>query len=257
MWSAAARPDVQGDGRRGGRVERLDPGPHGDPPAFSLAGGGPAARDPPRRRPGRTSGKGRFGQFRPGRIHRDQGRRGRAEIGQARADPERHLEQRRPRRPAARGWNGCAASRVKTTRATPKAAAERITAPTFSGSWNGTKRVQPCGHGCSSLHGGISGTRTSKSGACVPATSSALNSESARRIHGIVSPGGGGASGPVSQPRTCAGNRARTSSRIRDPGEDGLAVLADAGTAQDRLEPTVRRVGRAGDLADLAFEAGG
>ena len=168
--SPAARPDVEGD-RRGGRgVERLDAGRHGDPPPLALRGVGRAGPGPstPTTRPKRR-GNGASPSSGPAVASAISGTCRDVEVaGSTGPDSSGTWNRAGPAARLLLGWNGWAASRSRTTRATPNAAAERITAPTFSGSWNGTNSVQPSGQGSSSDQAGIAGTRTSSSGECVP-----------------------------------------------------------------------------------------
>ena len=111
------------------------------------------------------------------------------------------------------------------TRATPKAAAERITAPTFSGSWKGMNRVQPSGQGSSSDQAGSGETLTNSRGEFVPATSSSLKSGLLKRYHSTDSSGGGNCLSSVIQARTRSGNRLRTSAMIRGPAMSAWPCL--------------------------------
>ena len=96
------------------------------------------------------------------------------------------------------GRNGCAASCRHTTSETSNAAADRITAPTFSGSWKGMKSVQPSAPCPGAVQAGMEGSSISRSGDFVPKMSSSSNSlESIRyqvKCSGIPV---GGASPPV------------------------------------------------------------
>ena len=127
-----------------------------------------------------------------------------------------------------RGWNGWAASLSRTTRDTPNAAAERITAPTFSGSWNGMNRVQPSGHSA------VVGPR--RQGRCAGQQQGGVRPrdvESLKERSGEPIPGQGGGGrgrstgvrdpgqGPVGKPSQDLRDDPRT-------GEEGLAVLANA-----------------------------
>ncbi len=154
---------------------------------------------------------------------------------------------------AALGWNGWAASRQRTTRATPNAAADRITAPTFSGSWNGTNRVQPSGQGLSGSNGrGLGhpdleqrrpradGVERAEQGLGQPEP----GRPGGRRGRGLAVGAGKPGFDPVGEPLQDLGHDPRS----RDQGP---VVLADPLPGQQVERELVGRVGVARHVADV------
>ena len=142
-------------------VAALSDSPRGP---WGCAGAGPGRRGAgspgpsmPATRPKR-SGRARLDSARRRRA-RSRGRAASARCPIDGPTQQGNLEQGGPAARLLRDGTGGPTSRSNTTRATPKAAADRITAPTFSGSWNGTNNVHPSGQGSSSDQAGQSRAR--------------------------------------------------------------------------------------------------
>ena len=190
---------------------------------------------------------------------RDQGDLGRSEILDRGALFEDRLKQGGPGGPGGLGVEGVRGFLQRTTRGTPNAAADRITAPTFSGSWNGTNSVQPTGHSASGVHSAISGTRTTEQGGSgsrhVQSLEQGIGQTGSRpdgpRIRGALPP-----SSPSAILRPDRGGGRGSRRPLSGQAIRARPVLANSLAGQEVGGELVRRVRLAGDLADVARVGG-